>query len=146
MVDYKEIKRSNENKIMNNNEILVALEARAKELTNSNVAGNKSVTAITVSSSGPVIGARFGNGSGSTFYEPAFSGCGSINFVMPKSDFRLAKTPGFKKDYSGYSYGYAYYNGQFGDACRAYNDALNEFKTKYPNTFLDKVSVRTYID
>jgi len=102
-----------------------------------NVAGNKSKTAIMVS----------GGGSSKTFIEPAFSGCGMVGFDYPKSDWRNAKRLGFEKSYNGYKLGGKYYNGQFGDATRAYYKALDEFQKKFPNdTSLAKVGVYQWID
>lgn len=120
----------------NNKKILDELVAMAEALTNERVAGNKSVTAITVS----------GGGDSKTYLEPAFSGCGAVWFEMDSKDWRLAKSLGFKKGYRSWTYGRRYWNGQFGDACNGYPTALSELNTKYPNSFLDKVGNGSWID
>lgn len=120
----------------NNKKILDELVARAEALTKERVAGNKSVTAITVS----------GGGEKKTYFESAFSGCGAVWFSMDSKDWRLAKSLGFEKGYRGYKFGWDYWNGQFGDACNAYPKALSELSEKYPNSFLDKVSTDSWID
>lgn len=117
---------------MNTKTILEELNKRAIELTNEIVSKNKSVTII--------------SGMGKTYREPAFSGCGSIWFSMDKCDWTLAKKAGFKKGYRDWSIYSKYWNGQYGDAGRGYGEALQEMRIKYPNSFLDKVSIGSWID
>jgi hypothetical protein len=117
---------------MDNKKILDELVARAISLTNENVAKNNTTTVISVNDK--------------KFYEKAFSGCGSVWFELPTSQWRFAKDLGFEKGYRGYTYGSKYWNGQFGDACNAYPKALQDLRVKYPGSFLDDVGVNDYID
>lgn len=121
---------------MENKKILEELEARAVQLTEERASGNTSVTIIRTSSSDGV----------KDFVERGFSGCGSVNWTLEKSDWRLAKSLGFKKGYRNYYWGGSYYNGQFGDACWAYNAALSEKMQKYPGSILEKIGLQTNID
>lgn len=108
----------------------------ADALTMKRAEESMAMTVITVASS---LGAQ-------KFVERGFTGCGRVWFSLPKSEWRLAKTLGFKKGYRDWSYGGDYYNGQFGEACHQYSRALSEFQKLYPGSVLDKVSTDSYID
>jgi hypothetical protein len=138
------------NKNMTDKQILEQLNVRAHELTNNLAAMNDIVTAITVQSAMiggvAVVEANYGMGQGTTFLEEGFSGCGSVEFTLPSNEWRTAKELGFKKGYRNWYIYHEYWNGQFGDACRAYAEALKEMKELYPDSILTKVQLETHID
>jgi len=112
--------------------VIDELNKRAIELTNEKVSNNKSVTII--------------KGMGETYREPAFSGCGLVWFSMDTKDWTIARKAGFNKRYRDWGICSKYWNGQYGDACSGYIEALKEMRIKYPNSFLDKVSIGSWID
>lgn len=116
-----------------NNPTIQELITLAKAMTENEIAGNNSITAIT--------------GNWKTFIEKWFSGCGGVSFRMHAKHWRIAKSLWAKKWYEDYNVYSQYYNGQLWDASRAFNIALHIMQEKYPNDIvLKKIYLTTWDD